>query len=121
MIGAPVTNGLQAKLDLELVDGRTKLGKAIAALRAQLRDYVKESTPASELLTQRIIYKSVKLAGYELRMIQSDEESHHYLPLANSLRCDLKTLSEMIATDKRGPSYKDVMDLLCTKDKRNDS
>jgi hypothetical protein len=108
-----IKHGVRSKLDLEIVDGRTKLGKAIAALRTQLRDYARDISPASELLIQRVIYKSVKLAIYESRMIQNPDEAAHYLPMANSLRLDLAALAD-IASKSKPTKGRDIAEIIDT-------
>jgi hypothetical protein len=84
-------------LDIGTIDGRTRLGKTISALRRQLRDSVGVSTPGNELLIQRIIYKSIRLGLYEGTRLSrfEDKDAAHYLPMANSLRLDLLALAQM--------------------------
>jgi len=89
-------------LQLNGIDGRTRLGKTVIALRDVLREYVGESTPVTELLVQRICYKSLRLGLYEASQLVNLEEAEvdHYLPMANSLRHDLALLATMAGKPK---------------------
>ncbi len=84
------------------IDGRTRLGKTISALRNQLRNFVGESTTGSELLIARIVYKSIRLGLYEAAKFADLEggEADHYLPMSNSLRLDLVALATMAGKPK---------------------
>jgi hypothetical protein len=116
--------GIRSTIDIDAIDGRTRTGKAVMALKASLREFTGPPTVASELLIMRIAYKAVRLSYYETVMLNSPtaEEQVQYLPMANSLRSDLIALAEMAKTKKAGPTYQDVMKVLCTKDnKRHDS
>lgn len=94
--GRPPLTGLY--IDLALVDGRTRLGKTITVLRNSLREYVGVSTPATELLIQRIVFKSIRLSMYECAALNDGpgaKPADHYIPLSNSLRLDLQALAQM--------------------------
>ena len=89
-------------MDLTSIDGRTKVGKAINGLKSHLRDFVGEATPATEILIQRIAYKTVRLGLYEVAFLSSPgtKEKDHYLPMSNSLRLDLQALQMLSAKPK---------------------
>lgn len=108
--GKAITHGLRAYIDMAAIDKRTKLGKAISALKDQLRNFVGEPTPISELLIQRITYKSIKLSLYESYALSelSNSEANVYLPMANSLRLDLQALAQLAGKSK-APSYEEIM------------
>ena len=99
--------GLYIKVDAEALDGRTTVAKLIKELKHGLQDYVGESTIASELLIQRIIYKHIRLSAYENAFIEhpKNEEKQHYLPMANSLRLDLIALQQL-AGESEPPNLK---------------
>ena len=109
-VSRAVKHRLYAKIDLNAIDGRTHVGKAITALKKELRDYIGEPTPGSELLIQRITYKAIKLSLYEVSCLTDlkPEESDHYLPMANSLRLDLAALGHM-AGQARAPDLRDYL------------
>lgn len=96
-------SGLYVEIDINKIDGRTRMGKTIKGLKAELRDFVGGSTTASELLISRICYKTIKLSLYEASSLTSlaNEESAHYLPMSNSLRLDLQALADLA---KKQPS-----------------
>lgn len=97
--GAPVKHGLYRKIDMKKIDGRTDLGKTINGLKNEMRAFVNDPSPSTELLIQRITYKAIRLTLYEHRMLTdpqaSENEAVAYIPMANSFRADLKTLSEL--------------------------
>lgn len=97
---ARVKHGLY--LQLNGIDGRTRLGKTVAALRDVLREYVGSPTPVTELLVQRICYKSLRLGLYEASRLADlgEAEVDHYLPMSNSLRHDLALLATMAGKPK---------------------
>jgi len=99
---APFKHGLYTEIDLNCLDKRTRLAKAIKSLKKELRDFVGNPTPATELLIHRIIYKTVKLSLYESTSLQDpkNEEAAHYLPMSNSLRLDLVALAGMVGKSK---------------------
>jgi hypothetical protein len=107
--GRPPLTGLY--IDLELVDGRTRLGKTITVLRNTLREYVGVSTPATELLIQRIVFKSIRLSMYECAALNDGpgmKPADHYIPLSNSLRLDLQALAQMAGKPK-APDLNDYL------------
>lgn len=91
----PIVNGLKMKLDPAVIDKRTRLGKAITFISDQLRAYVGEGNPVTEILIERITYKTIKLCTYEITHYEhlESEEKALYLPMSNSLRLDLQTLA----------------------------
>ena len=93
------------KLDLSGIDKRTKLGRSIKALRRELREYVGEPSIGSEILIQRIIFKVIKLAQYEMVSLVNayTDEAQHYLPMANSLRLDIQALQKMAGNKSKTP------------------
>lgn len=96
-------------MSLENVDGRTCLGKAIKRLRERLREYVEEATPATEILIERILYKSIRISLYEANRLNNPaKESDHYLPMSNSLRLDLQVLSQLAGRVK-SPSLDEIL------------
>jgi len=107
---AITTHGLRAHIDFHAIDYRTKLGKTIKALGNQLREFVGEPTPVSELLISRIVYKGIKLAIYEAHCLENleNKEADHYLPMANSFRLDLQALAQLAGKSK-APSYEEIM------------
>lgn|GEM_PF-6712934 len=99
--------GLYTEIDIDAIDGRTRTGKTVKGLKAGLRDYVGNPTPASELLIHRIVYKTIKLSLYEASSLTmlTNEESAHYLPMSNSLRLDLRELAELAKKQPVGDLY----------------
>jgi hypothetical protein len=105
------TAGFYKKIDLESIDGRTTLGKAVKEIKTQLREYVGDNrTLVSEILIGRIAYKVVRLCRYEINNLENpaDQEVPHFLPLANSLRLDLIALQQMAEATKP-PSLDDFL------------
>lgn len=100
--GIPYTHGLYTEIDINTIDRRTKLGITIKNLQKQLREYVGQTTTASELLIHRVVYKTIKLSLYESFSLENIEhkEADHYLPMANSLRLDLVALASMAGKPK---------------------
>jgi len=98
-------HSLYKRIDLSAIDKRTALGKTIEIIKRELRDYVNGGSIVSELLTQRIVYKVVKLSLYEVNQLTNRErpEADHYLPMSNSLRLDLAMLKQLSGKAK-GPS-----------------
>jgi hypothetical protein len=92
-----IVHGLSRAINIGKIDGRTRLGQSVKALKRELRDYVGMPTIASELLIDVICYKVLRLYGYQRVMLMSPnaKEAHHYLPMANSLRLDLQALQSM--------------------------
>jgi hypothetical protein len=104
--GRPASHGLFRKIDMERVDGRTQVGMTINHLKNELREFVADSSPSTELLITRITYKAVRLMLYEARVLSGENpealesEAAQYLPMANSLRVDLQVLSQMAGKPK---------------------
>lgn len=111
--------GFYSKIDLESIDGRTTLGKAVKEIKTQLRDYVGDNrTLVAEILIGRIAYKVVRLCRYEINNLENphDTEVPHFLPLSNSLRLDLVALQQMAAATKP-PSLDDFLSTNYGKEK----
>jgi len=88
--------GLFLDLNFGAIDSRTRLGRAQKALWKYLREYVEEPNIITELLTSRIVYKSLKLYLFEAADIKNTEISdipNMYMSMANSLRRDLAALA----------------------------
>jgi hypothetical protein len=105
------TSGFYKKIDLESIDGRTTLGKAVKEIKTQLREYVGDNrTLVAEILIGRIAYKVVRLCRYEINNLENpaDQEVPHFLPLANSLRLDLIALQQM-AGETKPPTLDDFL------------
>ena len=103
-------SGFYGQLDLEKLDNRTSVAKAVKSLRESLREYVGDGNIISELLISQIIYKAIKLHFYTTACLQDlqNVEAPHFLPLANSLRLDLAELQKM-AGQSKPPSLDDYL------------
>ena len=103
-------------LDVKAIDGRTRLGKTITALKKELSDFVGKPTIVSELLVQRITYKSIKLLLYESTQLHKFKtgEADNYLPMANSLRLDLQVLAQL-AKKPKAPNLDEYLGARYTK------
>jgi len=111
--GVNVADGIHLTLSFQGINKRTKLWTSIESTRRELREYVGVSTPASELLIQRIVYKHLRLSYYEAHSLAEGTQGDdgHYLNMANSLRLDLQTLKNL-AGKHEAPSLKDYLDSL---------
>lgn len=89
-------------IDVDNIDQRTNVGKTIQFLKQQLQAYVGEGNIATELLSHRIIYKTIRLSLYETEKLvnESPDEIDHYLPMSNSLRSDLQLLARFAGRAK---------------------
>jgi len=96
------TTGFYKDIDIKMIDGRTKAGKAIAGLRRELQEYVGQGSIAADLLIGQICYKVLKLTLYQTSSLKDlqNEEAAHFLPMANSLRLDLVALKDMAGKAK---------------------
>ena len=101
---------LYCEIDINKLDKRTKAGMAIMAIGDRLRDYVGVNNAVTDMLIQRILYKSLRLSMYETSKIFDDQfkEADHYLPMANSLRLDLTALAGMAGKPK-APDLNDYL------------
>lgn len=101
--GAPLgsSNGLKSGAFANLaniernIDGRTPIGKALKAIEAELVTAVgSDPTPQEILLIQRIKFKTVRCALFEIATLtgQGISRDDTYLAWANSLRCDLQAI-----------------------------
>ena len=92
-----VKTGLYVNINENALDGRTWLGKLVKQLRAELTDYLGETTPLMDILIQRCVYKHLRLSFYETSNLAKAEhgELQDYVCLSNSLRLDLQSLAQM--------------------------
>lgn len=94
--------------DYNKLDGRTRLGRAVQQLEAELvRDLGGDPSVMQMLLIQSLIPKAIFLAikgTYALTTEDMTQIDKHYVTVSNSLRHDLVTLG----LERR---IKDVMDL----------
>jgi hypothetical protein len=90
------------QLDLDNLDNRTNVAKAVRSLQEALREYTGAVSVLSEILINQIIYKAVKLHFYTASCLQDlqNVEAPHYLPMANSLRLDLEALAKQAGSSK---------------------
>jgi len=105
-----IKHGLYERLDLSGIDQRTIVGRVVKTLKKQLREYVGDGNAATEILIQRIAYKTLRCSRYEVNNLGSkqDVESDHYLPMSNSLRLDLQALAQLVGRVK-GPDIEDYI------------
>ena len=89
-------------IDINNLDQRTNVAKTVQFLKDQLQAYIGEGNIVTDLLTHRIIYKTIRLSMYETDKLlqESLDEIDHYLPMSNSLRLDLQTLANMAGKPK---------------------
>lgn len=101
---------LYCEIDINKLDKRTRAGQAIIAMGDRLRDFVCVNNAVTDMLIQRILYKSLRLSMYETSKIFDDQfqEADHYLPMANSLRLDLAALAGMAGKPK-APDLNDYL------------
>ena len=111
-----------ATFELEDIDPNSKIGRSMVALKTYLRGYVVQGNILSELLIGRITYKVLKLMMYETHCLQkpADVEAPHYLPMANSLRLDLRSLADL-AGETKPPDLSDYLKLKSAKEVKNES
>ena len=80
------------------------MGKAYKMLQDYLRAYVGESTIVTEMLINRIVYKSIKCYLFESQDIEKqmldDSAGTLYLSYTNSLRRDLAELDRLATAPK---------------------
>jgi len=90
-------HGLHIDLRPKDLDGRTVPGQMVKVLGRYLREYIGQSTAASEVLINRIVFKAVKLSIYESHCFSQPlkDLDPFYLPMTNSLRQDLIALGQM--------------------------
>ena len=86
-------HGLWIALNGRKIDGRSKLGKAMAMLRGELVKHVGgEPSIIEAILIERITAKTIKCHLYETGVLSDPASSQgsrdHYLAMANSLRLD---------------------------------
>jgi len=108
--GGPEIHGLYRQIDLETLDGRTRLGKAAKEVKAELKAYVGRGTIVTDMLIDQIVYKLLRLKLYQARNVYNakDFEAAHFLPLSNSLRLDLQELSRQVGQG-RPPSLDEYL------------
>ena len=98
-------SGLWLDFDKRPVDGRTKLGKAIAVLRASLvKDLGGDLSSMESILVDRVIHKAMKCWFYERNVLDGNNPGSrdHYLACCNSLRLDLIALGLEKKTESTG-------------------
>ena len=99
---------------LRSVDGRTRLGRFMSELRAELYEALgtKTPTPMQRLIVARIVEKAARCALLSKQMLNgggiSAEAERRYIWHANSLRRDLATLG----LDRRGPRQPGLVEAL---------
>jgi len=99
-IGAPIGNdnklvsGIYADLAGRNLDQRSKLARAMRAVKADLTMAVgNDPSPQRRMLIDRCIYKLFRLTLFEAATLAGEKGAdEHYLAWANSLRLDLLAL-----------------------------
>ena len=79
-------SGLYTRIEENALDGRTTVAKLIKELKNGLQEYVGETTIASEMLIQRIIYKHIRLSAYENSFIECEWVMRAVLRYVRALR-----------------------------------
>lgn len=107
---APEVHGLYRRIDLETLDGRTRLGRAAKEIQAELKAYVGQGSVITDVLINQIVYKVLRLRLYQSNNFDNpdDFEAAHYLPLSNSLRLDLQELARQTG-ETRPPSLDEYL------------
>lgn len=105
-------SGFRANFQLEDVDGRTRVGKSILAIKKHLREYIGNNTVVTEILISQICYKTVRLSMYTHACLKDARqmESQYYMPMANSLRSDLQALAGLVG-ESRPPDLNDYLNM----------
>jgi len=99
-VGAPIGNnnpivtGIYADLSSRNLDGRSKLARAMRAVKADLTMAVgNDPSPQKRILIDRVTYKLFRITLFEAATLAGDQGAdEHYLAWANSLRLDLLAL-----------------------------
>lgn len=101
----PYRHGLHLDFESREIDTRTRLGKAHKALKQHLREFVGEGTVVSEIMINRIVFKSLKLFLFESQNKSNPlaDLPPAYLSMSNSLRRDLVALSQIAGNKTTTP------------------
>jgi hypothetical protein len=96
-IGAPIGNnntlvtGIYADLGSRNLDGRSKLARAMRAVKADLTTALgNDPSPQERILIDRCVYKLFRVTLFEAATLAGEKGAdEHYLAWSNSLRLDL--------------------------------
>src|SRR5215831_16927249 len=90
----PMTTGIYADLSSRNLDGRSKLARAMRAVKADLTMAVgNDPSPQRRMLIDRCVYKLFRITLFEAATLAGDQGAdEHYLAWSNSLRLDLLAL-----------------------------
>lgn len=111
-----VKHGLFQRIDIDGIDGRTKLAKMAKEIEATFTDYGRHDSPEAAVLIKQITQKILRLEIFYANMEPSGslDLPPAFLPLTNSLRLDMQRLADLAKEDDIGPT---VADLIAIHDK----
>lgn len=116
--GETISHGLHADIAKRKIDGRTGLGKALRQGREGLaRLFPQGPNEAASLLIDRIVFKALKLALYEATDLKGlagagAAAEQRYITMSNSLREDIRLLSQMAQRQQAEPDDPDLKEYL---------
>jgi len=116
-----IVHGLYADLEKRKLDGRTRVVKAMKEARAGLMQLFPNGrvNAAASLIIDRVVYKALKLSLYEMQDLKgmsgiSPESKNKYLEIANSMRDDLRFLTNLAARQSPEREFPDLSEYLET-------
>jgi hypothetical protein len=113
-----IKSGLYSHLEKWDIDKRTRVYRALdEARRGLLAMFPQGPTPAVCLLVDRMLFKGLKLSIYERMEIRGGDTGgpggeQRYLLMANSLREDIRLLTNLAARQSPGQEFPDLEEYL---------
>jgi hypothetical protein len=117
-----ITTGLYSHIEKWTLDKRTKIYKALEAARGGLvAMFPQNPSPAACLLIDRILFKGLKLSIYERMEMQGVDTGPgaetRYLAMSNSLREDIRLLTNLTAKEPPEKGVPDLAEYLASLEK----